>query len=125
MFEFIEGLPQDVLAVAAVGKVTHEDYRSTLVPRAEAMMTRGPIRLLYVLGKKFAGFELGALWDDGAFGIKHWYDFSRIAIVTDHAWLRAMVSIFEPFFHAEVQLFKLSELSAAKSWIAEASRADA
>ena len=36
MFIFIEGLPSDVLAIAASGKVTHEDYRNTLIPRAEA-----------------------------------------------------------------------------------------
>jgi len=120
MFKFIEGLPQDVLAITAVGKVTHEDYHGTLVPRAEAMMVQGPIRLLYVIGKEFTGFELEALWDDSAFGIKHWHDFSQIAVVTDHTWLRAMVSMFKPFFHGEVRLFKLSELPAAKAWIAEA-----
>ena len=99
MLKFIEGLPQDVLGIAALGKVTHEDYRGTLVPRAEAMMAHGPIRLLYVIGEEFIGFELEALWDDGVFGMKHWHDFSEIAVVTDHAWLRAMVSMFKPFFH--------------------------
>ena len=41
MFKFIEGLPDDVLAVEAIGKVTHEDYRDRLIPRAEAMMGHG------------------------------------------------------------------------------------
>jgi hypothetical protein len=31
MLKFIEGLPQDVLAIAGLGKITHEDYRGTLV----------------------------------------------------------------------------------------------
>jgi hypothetical protein len=57
-----------VLAIAALGKITHEDYRGTLVPRAEAMMAHSPIRLLYVIGKEFIGFELEALWEDGVFG---------------------------------------------------------
>jgi hypothetical protein len=69
MFKFIEGLPQDVLAIEASGKVTHDDYRNTLIPKAEAMMAEGPIKMLYVIGKDFAGFELEALWDDGAFGL--------------------------------------------------------
>jgi hypothetical protein len=125
MFKFIEGLPSDVLAVEAVGKVTHEDYRDALVPRAEAMMVQGPIKLLYVIGNQFTGFELEALWDDNAFGIKHWHDFSRIAVVADQTWLRAMVSMFKPFFPGEVRLFTLSELSAAKDWIAEVKRAAA
>ena len=41
--------------------------------------------MLYVIGKDFTGFELEALWDDSVFGIKHWQDFSHVAVVTDHA----------------------------------------
>ena len=122
MFKFIEGLPQDVLAIEASGKVTHDDYRNTLIPKAEAMMAKGPIKMLYVIGKDFASFELQALWDDGAFGLRHWYDFSHIAVVTDHAWMRAMVSMFKPFFHGNVRLFGLAELPAAKDWIASAKK---
>ena len=87
---FIEGMPQDVLAIEATGQVTHEDYRNTLIPKAEAMMAKGPIKILYVVGKEFTGFDLEAMWDDGAFGLKHWHDFSHIAMVSDHVWMRAM-----------------------------------
>ncbi len=117
MFKFIEGMPQDVLAIEATGQVTHEDYRNTLIPKAEAMMAKGPIKILYVVGKEFTGFDLEAMWDDGAFGLKHWHDFSHIAMVTDHAWMRAMVSMFTPFIRGEVRLFGLSQLPAAKDWI--------
>ena len=58
MFKFIEGLPPDVMAIEASGKVTHEDYRNTLIPKAEAMMAKGPIRMLYVIGKDFTGLSL-------------------------------------------------------------------
>jgi hypothetical protein len=117
MFKFIEGLPPDVLAIEASGKVTHGDYRNTLIPKAEAMMTKGPIRMLYVIGQDFTGFELEALWDDSVFGIRHWHDFSHIAVVTDHAWVTAMVNMFKPFFHGDVRLFGLAKLPAAKDWI--------
>ena len=30
MFKFIEGLPQDVMAIEARGKITREDYQHTL-----------------------------------------------------------------------------------------------
>ena len=122
MFKFIEGLPPNVMAVEAAGKVTHDDYQNTFIPRAEAMLAKGPIKMLYVIGNEFTGFELEALWDDSVFGIKHWHDFSHIAVVTDNAWLRAMVSMFKPFFHGEVLLFRLSELPAAKHWITDTKR---
>ena len=119
MFRLIDGMPPDVLAIEATGKVTREDYHNTLIPKAEAMMAKGPIRMLYVIGEEFTGFELEALWDDGKFGLKHWHDLSRIAVVADQAWLRAAVSMFTPFFHGEVRVFWLSELGAAKAWIVE------
>jgi len=117
MFRFIAGMPPNVLAVEATGKVTHEDYQNTLIPKVEAMLTKGPIRMLYVIGKEFTGFELEALWDDGNVGFKHWRDFSHVAVVADQAWLRAAVKMFTPFFHGEVRTFGLSQLPAAKDWI--------
>ena len=117
MFTLIEGLPADVLAIEASGQVTHQDYQGVLIPTAEGLMAKGPIKMLYVIGPKFTGFELGALWDDSAFGMKHWHDFSRIAVVTDHAWMGGMVTMFKPFFHGEVRLYQLTQLPAAKDWI--------
>jgi hypothetical protein len=120
MFKFIEGLPQDVMAIKATGKVTHEDYRDTLIPKAEVMMGKGPIRMLYVIGPECTGFEVEALWDDGKLGFRHWHDFSQIALVSDLTWVRASVNIFKPFFHCDVRLFSDSELAAAKDWITNA-----
>jgi SpoIIAA-like len=119
MFRFLDDMSSNVLAIEATGKVTHEDYCNTLVSRVEAMSAKGPIRMLYVIGKEFTGFELEALWDDGKLGLKHWRDFSHVAVVADQAWLRAAVSIFMPFFRGEVRMFGLSQLPAAKDWIAD------
>ena len=119
MFHLIDGLPPDVLGIEASGKVTHEDYRDVLIPAAEALMARGPIKLLYVAGADFAGFELEALWDDSKFDRKHWHDFKRVGVVTDVGWIRGSISLFRPIFPCEVKLFHLAELDAAKAWIAE------
>src|SRR5271165_3874905 len=118
MFKSIEGLPADVLAIEASGQITHQDYRDTLIPMAEGLMAKGPIKMLYVIGPDFTGFDLKALWDDSAFGFSHWHDFSRIALVTDHVWMGGVVTMFTPFFHGEVRLFRLAQLPAAKDWIA-------
>ena len=55
MSKSLGGLPLDVMAIEAIGNVTHDDYRATLIPKAEAMMAKGPIRTLYVVGEEFAG----------------------------------------------------------------------
>jgi hypothetical protein len=116
MFKVIEGLPQDVLAIEAIGEVTHEDYYNTLISTAEAMIAKGPIKMLYILGKTFTGFKLDALWGDGAFGLKHWRDFTKIAVVSDHARLRAIVSMFKPFFRGELRLLRLRASPASSNF---------
>ena len=60
MFRLLRDMPPDVLAVEAVGKVTHEDYRTILIPKAEAMLATGPIKMIYVIGKDFSGYDLEA-----------------------------------------------------------------
>jgi hypothetical protein len=117
MFTFIDGLPPNVMAVEASGTVTHEDYRDIIIPKAEEMMAKGPIKLLYVIGSDFKSFEVEALWDDGKLGFTHRHNFNHVALVSDLTWIRASVGLFAPFFHCEVRLFRLSELLAAKDWI--------
>ncbi|HTV34348.1 MAG TPA: STAS/SEC14 domain-containing protein [Methylocella sp.] len=124
MLKLIEDLPPEVLGIEAAGKVTHEDYQNILIPRAEAMLAKGPIKMLYVIGAEFTGYELEALWDDSTFGVKHWRDFSHVAVVADQAWVRGLVSMFKPFFPYEVRLFGLADLPAAKTWITSAQAPD-
>ena len=51
MFKLIEDLPPDVIGIEASGKVTHEDYKNILIPKAGAMIAKGPVKLLYVAGE--------------------------------------------------------------------------
>lgn len=115
MLTLIEGLPNNVFGVEATGEITHQDYQDTLIPQAEARMSKGPIRMLYVM--RSDDFALEALWDDTSFGLKHWHNFSHIAVVADHAWIRSVISLFRPFFPGKVRMFRLDELPTAKVWI--------
>jgi hypothetical protein len=117
MFKIIEDLGLAILAIEAVGKITHEDYRDSLIPAAEAKMRDGPIKALVVIRSELTDFTLEALWDDGKFGLKHWHGISHIALVSDHAWLRVAVSLFAPFYPAKIKLFEIDGLVAAKEWI--------
>jgi hypothetical protein len=117
MFNLIEDLGPGILGIEAVGKVTHADYRDTLIPTAEAMMRNGPIKALCVIRSDLTDFALEAMWDDSKFGLKHRHDISHMALVSDHPWIRAAASLFAPFYPATIKLFKIDELAAAKAWI--------
>ena len=121
MFKIIEDLPEDVVGIEAAGKLTHEDYTGKLIPLLnEALKKHDKVKLLYVIGPEFDGFELAALWDDTSYGLHHWHDVSHIAMVTEENWIRAMMAMFAPLFPGEVRIFGLSEIGHAKEWISNA-----
>jgi hypothetical protein len=117
MFTFLEDVPPGVLGIEASGPITHEDYER-LIPRAEAMMGKGPVKALYVLDDDASEFSPHAFWDDQVFTIKHWHDFSHLALVTDLAWARGAATLFAPFFPAKMKVFTKAQLAEAKAWIA-------
>jgi SpoIIAA-like len=119
MFRAIEGLPAGVLGLEAHGRVTHQDYKDVLVPRLAEAAARGPVDMIYAIGEDFEGFDLEAMWDDAAAGLRNWKNFRRVAVVADQNWIRAAVSIFAPIYPCAFRLFKRSELAAAKEWIAQ------
>jgi SpoIIAA-like len=118
VLERIEG-PDAVLVLRAVGKVEKSDYESVLEPAAEAMIAdRGEVRFVYVLGDDFEGYSVAAGWEDTKFGIGHLSKWKRIAVVTDHEWLRHAVGMFRWMVPGDVKVFPMAEQSAAIDWAA-------
>jgi len=85
MFKLIEDLDPRILGIEAVGKITHADYRDTLIPAAEAMRQTGPIKVLCVIRTDLNDFALETMWDDTKFGLNHRHDIRNMALVSDHA----------------------------------------
>lgn len=117
-FEEIKGLPRDVVGLRAVGVITAEDYRDTLVPLIESRLKEhDKLKCLIVLGDDFAAYTGGAAWEDAKLGLRHWNAFSRAALVTDIGWIVKATRLFAPVVPCAVKIFPLAELEAAKSWV--------
>lgn len=116
--ELADSVRDNVLTVRLSGRLTKEDYE-TFVPEIERMMdAHGKVRLLVQL-EDFHGWTTAAAWEDTTFGLRHYRDIERIAIVGDRAWEKGMALLCKPFTAAKVQYFDASETAAAKQWIAE------
>lgn len=117
----IETLPTNLPKVAGFklsGKLHDEDYK-TFVPAVEAAIAnQGKVRL-FAQFDDFHGWDLHAAWDDTKFGMKHFRNFERIAMVGDRQWEKWMAAICKPFTGAKVKYFDASQLDAAWAWIAE------
>lgn len=112
----ITELDDDIVQVNLSGKLHRDDY-DTFVPGIEAVIGRaGKVRFLMIM-EDFHGWDLGAVWEDTKFDMKHHADIARIAMVGDKKWEQWMAKVCMPFTGAHIKYFDLSELDAARAWI--------
>jgi len=110
--------PPKLLRVELSGKLTHDDYQQ-FVPAAEKLIEeQGKVRVLMVM-RDFQGWEMGAMWDDLKFDLKHFGHIERLAMVGDKAWEKGMSVFCKPFTTAKIRYFDQSELNAAEEWVRE------
>ena len=106
-----------ILSVKISGKLSKEDYQQ-FVPDVERLIKdHGKIRILVQM-HDFHGWELGALWDDIKFDMKHFRDIERLALVGESKWEKGMAAFCKPFTTAKIQYFDETKSADAKTWIA-------
>lgn len=98
---------QFFLRLVVQGKLTHDDYTlmAPMLDQALAGIADPDIKML-VECRQFEGWELRAAWDDFRLGLKHGSKFSRIAIVGDKPWEKAVARIGSWFIEGEMQFFE-------------------
>lgn len=104
------------------GKLEAHDY-DFFVPEIEGHIKQfGKLNILVEL-KDFQGWTAGAAWEDAKFGMKHFNDIKRLAIVGETGWEKGMTVFAKAFTRAKVRYFDMNidgKVDAAKSWITEA-----
>ena len=108
-----------VLAVHVSGKLAKADYER-LVPEVDRLVQqRGKIRMLFDMAN-FHGWDGGAAWEDLKFGMEHFSDIDRIAMVGEKTWQHGMTMFGKPFTRATVRYFDHADAAAARAWLYEA-----
>jgi hypothetical protein len=118
MFTRIDNLPEGIVGVVASGQVTADDRRRVLEPTIEdTVEAAGRVRLLYVAGPDFAGYDRGGLYDDAVFGTRHFNHFDRIAfVVNDGPYQRAVLAM-NGLMPAHLRIFAPAEFLDAEEWL--------
>jgi hypothetical protein len=123
LIELIEGLPDGVVGLEAVGEVTSDDYSSVAFPAVEDALSRHKkISLLHVLGERFTGYEAGGEWADAKLGVLHALSFRRIAVVTDFDHVRKQVKRAGWLVPGEMKLFSNAQRPEAEAWLSARSQ---
>jgi hypothetical protein len=118
MIESMETGSPKIMGFKLIGKLHHEDYQ-WFVPLVEAAIAaEGKLRLILALCD-FRGEDLHAAWDDLKFGLSHYSDFERIAIVGDRRWESWMAALCKPFTKASMKYFDMADVGQAWTWVRE------
>ena len=109
----------NVLAVHVSGKLVKADYEQ-FVPEFERLIRQhGKLRLLFDM-TDFHGWEASALWEDTKFGIHHFTDIEKLAMVGEEKWQQGMATFCKPFTTATIRYFDHADASEARQWLDEA-----
>jgi hypothetical protein len=107
-----------ILVVYVSGKLVIADYEN-FVPEFERLVRQhGKLRVLFDM-TSLHGWEVGAMWEDTKFAIKHFSDIERLAMVGEKKWQQRMATFCKPFTKATVQYFDHTDAAEARKWLAE------
>jgi hypothetical protein len=95
------------------------DYEN-FVPEFERLVRQhGKLRVLFDM-TGFHGWEAGAAWEDFKFGVAHFADIERLAMIGDKQWQHVMTTICKPFTKATTRYFDRTDNAGARKWLSEA-----
>jgi hypothetical protein len=109
----------NVVCVQASEKLTDEDYRRVWIPALEkAIREHGRARALLYMDRGFRGWQVTAMWDDAAFGLKHTRHLAKVATVGGPKYVQWATRIGQHFLPGcEVETFPEDKLADAITWI--------
>ena len=108
-----------ILIVHVSGKLVKADYEH-FVPEFERLVRQhGKLRVLFDM-TGFHGWEAGAAWEDFKFGVAHFADIERLAMVGEKKWQQGMATFCKPFTKAKTRYFDHTDDAGARKWLAEA-----
>jgi SpoIIAA-like len=101
------------------GKLVKADYEHFVPMFEELVRQHGKLRLLFDM-TGFHGWETSAAWEDFKFGVEHFNDIERLAMVGEKKWQHGMATFCKPFTKAKVRYFEHADADAARKWLGEA-----
>lgn len=106
------------LSLKAVGKLTHEDYK-TITPMIDSALAtvKDPQVKVLIDGTELEGWEPRAAWDDFKLGLKHGNEFVKIAIYGNKNWQEIVAKVGSWFISGDVKYFDQEDT--ALDWLNE------
>jgi hypothetical protein len=105
-----------ILAVHVSGKLVKADYKDFVSAFERLALRHGKVRVLFHMSD-FHGWDAGAAWEDFKFGVEHFADIERLAMVGETKWQQGMALFSKPFTKAAVRYFDHTAAAEARTWL--------
>ena len=120
MLRRMTDMPAGTIGFEAIGEVEDDDWEEAVEPVVRREIADGrKVRLLYLLGPEARDVEGDAIRADTGFRARHATSFDRVAVVSDEDWMRPALRALSFLLPGRARGFHVSELAAAKTWLAE------
>lgn len=108
---------RQLLEVDVSGTLHRDDYPK-FVPEFDRQVRNhgGKVRVLFDM-RDFEGWDMGGLWEDAKFGVTHFSDIERLAMVGAKKWQQWMATICKPFTKAKIRYFETDQKAEALAWL--------
>jgi hypothetical protein len=106
-----------VIEIHVTGHLTNADLEAAITRMRNDLELSGKTRVVEVI-ERFTGMEPAALWTDVKLGVPLASKVTRVAVVADQAWIRAVTHLGSLFTRAEIRVFEPQELDEARRWAA-------
>jgi len=107
---------ETVLGYEITDRLSNEEMQQIIRELEGTIAEFGKIRVLIDL-QAFPYGDLGALWEDLKFTVRHTKDTERLAVIGDSAWIKGSIRLFDALTATECRYFDHSEVEQAWSWL--------
>jgi hypothetical protein len=118
MLQVIENLPPHVTGIHAYGEVTEQAYTGLLTTLIDQQVKKtGRINFLLVLETDIKNFASGMWCGNVRMGLKHFFRWKKIAILSDQRALTGYSDLFKYIIPGKFKNFHLQKMDEAIIWV--------
>jgi hypothetical protein len=119
MIEIIPFEEGNVIGFRLKGRLEDNEFDEIVRIMEERLKLHKKLRV-YAEVEEFKGMSVNSFMKDIHYGLKHWREFDKEAVVSDKGWLRACAWIAGSIIPGvEVRHFTFDQKEEAKEWIRE------
>jgi hypothetical protein len=117
MLEIIPFEEGSIIGFRLKGKIEDNEFDEIVSLMEKRLREHKKLRV-YAEIEEFKGMSVNTFMKDIHYGLKHWRDFDKEAIVSDKGWLKAWVGFAGSIVPGvEVKHFSFEEIEKAKEWV--------